>query len=57
MQYLAPCDLLETALPADSVDIVTSRNLLGRYAEPYARSLLPALSKVLKKGGAISFCI
>jgi len=57
MQYLAPCDLLKTNLPANSVDVVTCRDLLGRYSESYVRDLLPAVAKIIKSGGAMTYCI
>ncbi len=57
MQYLAPCNLLETKLPAGSIDLVTSRSLLDRYTERYVRSLLPEVARLLSVGGAMCHCI
>jgi hypothetical protein len=57
MQYLAPCNLLETSLPTSSIDLVTSRSLLDRYTERYVRSLLPEVARLLKAGGAMCHCI
>jgi hypothetical protein len=57
MQYLAPCDLLETNLPAGSVDLVTSRALLHRYSERYVKALLPVVADMLKRDGLMCHCI
>ncbi len=57
MQYLAPCDLLETNLPEGSIDLVTSRALLQRYSERYVRALMPVVADLLKKDGVVSHCI
>lgn len=57
MQYLAPCDLLETRLPAASVDLVTCRALLNRYSDRYVRALLPEVTDLLKPDGLMCHCI
>jgi len=57
MQYLAPCDLVVTKLPAGSVDLVASRSLLDRYSERYVRALLPEVARLLKPAGAMCHCI
>lgn len=57
MQYLAPCNLLEMNLPADSVDLVTCRSLLDRYSESYVKSLLPEVARFLRPDGLMCHCI
>ena len=57
MQYLAPCDLLETNLPIGSVDLVTSRAMLHRYSERYVKALLPVVADLLKPDGLMCHCI
>ncbi|MGQ0665969.1 MAG: class I SAM-dependent methyltransferase [Nitrospiraceae bacterium] len=55
--YLAPYDLLETNIPDQSIDVVTSRAVLEHIPPRIVRSLFGEFNRLLRKDGAMCHII
>jgi hypothetical protein len=57
IQYLAPCNLLDTPFLDGSMHVVGGRDLLGVYQPAYLRRLLPRVGALLRPGGIMALCL
>lgn len=57
IRYMAPCDARSTALPAESVDCITSTDTLEHIPVQDIRLILQECRRILRKDGILSFVI
>lgn len=57
IQYLAPCNLLDTPFPPRTMHVISARDLMGVYQPGYVRRLLPRLGALLHPEGVMALCL